>query len=70
MEGFVGQLYNEGYDTFMSGMAAGFDLAAAECVIALKKYLPNLKLECVIPFKGHISTLSSADQERYTTICR
>lgn len=70
LEGIVEQLYNEGYDTFMSGMAAGFDLAAAECVIALKKYLPNLKLECVIPFKGHISTLSSADQERYTAICR
>lgn len=70
LEAVIKQLYNEGYDTFMSGMAAGFDLAAAECVIALKKYLPNLKLECVIPFKGHISTLSSADQERYTTICR
>lgn len=70
LEGFVEQLYNEGYDTFMSGMAAGFDLAAAECVIALKEYLPNLKLECVIPFKGHKSTLSSADQERYTAICR
>lgn len=69
LETVIEQLYSEGYTHFISGMAEGFDLAAAECVIALKEYLPNLKLECVIPFKGHISTLSSADQERYKAIC-
>lgn len=70
LETVIEQLYSEGYTHFISGMAEGFDLAAAECVIRLKAHLKAIELECVIPFKGHISTLSSADQERYTAICR
>lgn len=69
LEAAIRSLYAEGYTTYMSGMAQGFDLAAAEAVLRLKSELTELKLHCVIPFEGHISTLTRADRERYKTIC-
>lgn len=65
----VKQLYTEGYRTFMSGMAEGFDMFAAEVVLALKDELPEIKLLCVIPFEGHISKVGSANRQRYNAIC-
>ncbi len=57
----------EGYDTFLCGMADGFDLMAASVVLELKARY-NLKLISVIPFKENTSkseayakVLSSAD---------
>ena len=69
LEAAIRSLYADGYTTFMSGMAQGFDLAAAEVVLRLKGELTDLKLHCIIPFEGHISTLSRADRERYRDIC-
>lgn len=65
----VKQLYTEGYRIFMSGMAEGFDMFAAEVVLALKDELPEIKLLCVIPFEGHISKVGSANRQRYNAIC-
>ena len=65
----VKQLYTEGYRTFMSGMAEGFDMFAAEVVLALKDELPEIKLLCVIPFEGHISKVGRANRQRYNAIC-
>ena len=42
----------KGYHTFLSGMADGFDIIAAEEVLRLKKEYPYIRLKCVIPFKG------------------
>ena len=69
LETVIEQLYSEGYTHFISGMAEGFDLAAAECVIRLKSDLKAIKLECAIPFEGHIQSLSASDRERYKAIC-
>ena len=69
LETVIEQLYSEGYTPFISGMAEGFDLAAAECVIRLKAHLKAIELECAIPFEGHIQTLSAPDRERYKAIC-
>ena len=33
----VGELYARGFRTFLSGMAVGFDLAAAEAVLELRE---------------------------------
>ena len=41
--------YNDGYRNFMSGMAEGFDLFAAETVIALKEEYDDIKLIAVFP---------------------
>jgi uncharacterized phage-like protein YoqJ len=57
-----------GYDTFLSGMACGFDLAAAEAVLALRQEYPILKLIAVVPFVGQEKKFSETDRARYRTI--
>lgn len=64
----VRSLYAEGYRTFLSGMAAGFDLAAAESVIALRAELRDIRLICVIPFAGQAERFSAETRSRYESI--
>lgn len=49
----VKELYLRGYRRFESGMAEGFDLAAAAVVLELKAQLEGLKLICAVPYEGH-----------------
>lgn len=70
LESVIERLYSEGYTHFVSGMAEGFDLAAAESVLRLKGQFPEIKLECTIPFDGHIERLSAPDRERYKRVCQ
>ena len=44
-----------GYDTFISGMAMGVDVLAAEEVLSAKAENPGLRLVCAIPFHGSYS---------------
>ncbi len=46
----VTQAIEMGYDTFLVGMANGFDTFAGEAVIELKKIYNHIKLVCVLPF--------------------
>lgn len=69
LEYIIEQLYTEGFRTFMSGMAEGFDLAAAEAVLRIKQRLPEICLVCVIPFEGHIATMNRENSKRYDNIC-
>lgn len=57
----------KGYHTFLSGMADGFDLIAAEEVLNLKKKYPYIRLKCVVPFKGQAERYTQADKRRYDT---
>ena len=59
---------NCGYTTFLSGMAEGFDILAAECVSRLKRSNSAICLIAVIPFRGQDSRLSEVDRERYRQI--
>lgn len=61
----VRHLYGRGYRTFLTGMAAGFDLAAGECVAKLRGELEGLRLHCVVPFAGHRRSLAGEAGERY-----
>lgn len=61
-------LYDEGFRTFLSGMATGFDLAAAEAVIALGEELPELRLVAVIPFAEQGAGYAAATRRRYEQI--
>lgn len=58
-------LYRRGYRRFLSGMAAGFDLAAAEAVADFRTLRPDVELVCVVPFSAHPDRLSPADRVRY-----
>lgn len=64
----IRELYNEGYTTFLSGMALGFDMAAAEAVISLRRELPALRLISVIPFEGQQRGFPQQERERFERI--
>ncbi len=54
--------------TFLSGMAVGFDLAAAEAIIDLRKIYCTVQLKCVIPFDGQTKYFSEEDRYRYERV--
>lgn len=55
----------KGYNTFISGMAEGFDMLAAEAVLKLKEEYPEAKLIIAIPFKGQDYSYSKDDKILY-----
>lgn len=68
LENLILQLSENGVHTYISGGAEGFDLLAAETVLALKPDLPQLKLKLFLPFPGHESVFSVQDQARFRAI--
>lgn len=56
IEEVILQSVDDGYNSFMCGMAKGFDLVAGGMVVALKESwveLAGLNLIAVVPFEGH-----------------
>lgn len=63
------ELYMAGFRLFLSGMARGFDLAAAETVLRLRHDLcPEIRLGCAIPFEGQEQRFPTKEQIRYRNI--
>lgn len=63
-------LIERGVDVFYNGMAIGFDLLAAEQVLALRKKFPNVKLIACVPYYGQETYFSAADKRRYVKILK
>ena len=63
-------LYMLGFRYFVSGMALGFDMLAAEEVIKLKGELSELRLVAVIPYRGQSERWTFYQQQRYQRIMR
>ena len=61
---------SSGVETFYNGMAMGFDLAAAEVVLALRKRNPNVKLIACVPCYGQEKNFSDKDKKRYVSILK
>ena len=61
-------LAERGVTEFLSGMAQGVDLWAAEIVLELKKKNPALRLHCVLPCEGQERKWPASEQERYHSI--
>lgn len=61
-------IINYGITHFISGMAIGFDMIAAELVLELKKYYPFITLECAIPCKEQDKLWREQQKERYKYI--
>lgn len=59
------ELHAVGFRTFLSGMAMGFDLAAAREVLAMRAEYSDVRLVCVVPFMGQEQRFSAADQDLY-----
>ena len=64
----VKNLIKQGVTTFYNGGAMGFDLIAAECVLALKKKNPNVKLIVCVPCSNQDKKFSADDKKRYAKI--
>lgn len=61
---------NDGVDTFYNGMARGFDLIAAKCVIELKEKYPHIKLIACVPCPKQEKYFSKKDKELYYEVLK
>ena len=68
LERQIRSLVQEGVMDFLSGMAEGVDLLAAEIVLHLRSEYPSVKLHCILPYKGQETEWSAASQARYHAI--
>ena len=58
----------EGYTCFLTGMARGIDMWAARFVLEIKVKNPDIKLGCIIPFKGQSDPLCGVERYDYNYI--
>ena len=61
---------SDGYRTFISGMAMGVDIWAAQIVLEKKTVLPGLHLICALPFPEFGDRWSSQWSDVYNEIIR
>ncbi|MBR4761297.1 MAG: DUF1273 family protein [Clostridia bacterium] len=68
--GEITMLINEGCTAFYTGMAMGFDIIAAECVLTAAKIMDNhaVRLYCAIPFLAQAQTYPPDWRARYNRI--
>ena len=59
---------NKNVKHFISGMALGVDMIAAEIVLDLKKKYPNITLECAIPCETQANRWTVKYRDRYFSI--
>lgn len=57
-----------GYDTFVSGMATGFDLWAAEAVLSVRRVRPDIRLLAFVPYREQARAYDPVSQRSYTEI--
>ena len=60
----------EGYVTFITGMAMGTDICAAEIVLERKKRNNELHLICALPYPGFESRRSMTEKMRFNKIIK
>lgn len=66
----IKDLILRGVEVFYNGMAMGFDLCAAEQVLALKKKYPHISLIACIPCYHQEKNFSEEDKKRYVEILK
>ena len=59
---------DDGFVTFITGMARGVDIWAGEIVLQLRKLNPNLHLIAASPYEGFDNRWSADWQRRYKNI--
>lgn len=64
----IEKLYHKGYRRFLSGMAHGFDMYAAEAVLELKNSYSDIELVAVVPYIGQHSSFSNDEKLIYANI--
>ncbi|MCI9626877.1 MAG: DUF1273 domain-containing protein [Clostridia bacterium] len=64
----IEQAIKDGYTTFITGMARGIDMWAAEIVLKKRRRNANIHLICAFPFEGFESRWNATDRENYRDI--
>jgi len=62
------KLIEDGYTEFLSGMAPGVDLWAAQMILDLRENHPGLKLHCILPCAAQSAKWPAALQKQYRAI--
>ena len=62
------KLIEDGYTEFMSGMAPGVDMWAAQMILDLREKHPGLKLHCILPCAAQSAKWSAALRKQYHAI--
>jgi len=66
----IKQAIKDGFKTFISGMARGIDMWAAEIVIEDYAFNDEIKLICTSPYEGFENRWSTVEKERYQNILK
>ena len=64
----LSEQYNNGYRTFITGGARGFDLLASEVVLSLQERFTDIQLFIAVPYAGHHNYFTEEDKLRYIRI--
>lgn len=66
----IEKTWKDGYDTFISGMALGVDMWAAEIVLEMPKLVPEMKLKLIaaVPCDGQDKLWRPEMRKRYQDI--
>jgi uncharacterized phage-like protein YoqJ len=59
---------SDGFTVFISGMARGIDMWAAELVLGMRINSPDLKLVCAVPYDGFEKKWKMEERMRYSRI--
>ena len=63
-------LVGRGYTDFLSGMALGVDIWAAQTVLTLREKYPKLKLHCILPCIGQEKSWNEETKRLYYSIVK
>lgn len=63
-------LTKQGYTDFLTGMALGVDVWAAQAVLELREHDPKLKLHCILPCIGQEKSWSVEAKKTYYAIIK
>ena len=61
-------MYALGYRNFLCGMAVGFDIEAAEAVLALREEFVGVRIVAIVPFEGMQRGFSEEWRRRFEHI--
>lgn len=70
LEKAIKQAISDGFTTFISGMARGVDMWAAELVLKEKENNDKITLVCAIPFEGFEKRWDYTEKNRYNSIIK
>lgn len=68
LEGAVDSAIERGFNTFITGMAEGTDIWAAEIVLSKKQENPNINLVCALPHPDFEKSRSAEEKQKFKSI--